>query len=153
MISFNLMKYGIKTEIKNKISNNSDSYTFFNSKSIYNQTSFKWEEKDKEFWLNGKLYDIVSIDYLGSIKCINDAQEKILFQKIDQKINDFFSNNPMGKKALQNSKTVFFPVYLPVKSISFPCCIEILTTNNFNKLNVKNEDIAQTIVTPPPRFI
>ena len=99
MISFNIMKYGLKSEFKDRISNNSKSYVIFNSESISKHATFKWEEKDKEFWLNGKLYDIVSTDNSGTIKCINDAQEKLLFQKLDQQINDFFSYNPINRIA------------------------------------------------------
>lgn len=153
MISFNIMKYGLKSEFKDRISTNSKSYVIFNSESISKHATFKWEEKDKEFWLNGKLYDIVSTDNSGRIKCINDAQEKLLFQKLDQQINDFFAYNPIGKKALSNSNSVFFAIYLPVKAISISFYFDTVSNNNFKKLYATNRVISQAIATPPPRII
>jgi len=63
VISFSIMKYSIKSEMKSKIkkSLNANEYQFFNLNKISKENSFKWEEKNKEFWYKGRIYDIVKI--------------------------------------------------------------------------------------------
>ena len=103
--------------------------------------------------MDGKLYDIVSNYCKGTIKCLNDNQEKALYQKLDQQINGFFANTPIGKKALQNINSVFFTIYLPVKAISIPYCFDFVFDNNFKSLYSRKDIIALAIDSPPPRFI
>jgi len=149
------LKYGLASDYKNKLALvfPNKLYCYFNLNAISKETSFKWEESDKEFWLDGKLYDIVSNESNGIIKCINDYQEKELYHKLDQQINGFFANTSLGKKALQNINSVFFTIYLPVKAISIPYCFDFVLDNNFKSLHSRKDIIALAIDSPPPRFI
>lgn len=155
IVSFNILKHGLASDYKNKLVQvfPNKLFCYFDFNAISQQSSFKWEETNKEFWLDGKLYDIVSNYCKGTIKCLNDNQEKALYQKLDQQINGFFANTPIGKKALQNINSVFFTIYLPVKAISIPYCFDFVFDNNFKSLYSRKDIIALAIDSPPPRFI
>ncbi len=74
--------------------------------SISELNKIEWEEKGKEFWLNGNLYDVVKkLKTAESVTfhCINDNQEKELFANLEELINrqmnsDAQSNNTSLKK-------------------------------------------------------
>ena len=155
IVSFNILKHDLESDYKNKLAQDfpNKSFSYFKFNVISQQSSFKWEESGKEFWLDGKLYDIVSNDCKGTMKCLNDDQEKALFQKLDQQINGFFANTSIGKKALQNINSVFFTIYLSVKAISIPYCFDFIIDNNFKRLHSRKVFIALAIDSPPPRFI
>jgi hypothetical protein len=148
------MKYSIKSEMKSKIkkSLNANEYQFFNFNKISKENSFKWEKKDKEFWYNGRIYDIVKIEKSSILKCIDDIQEKKLFQNLDSYVNGFFTKNPNGKKAMQSINSLFFAVFLPSKEIVIPQRYSISTTSISDKLNIRNSDRTLTVASPPPRF-
>jgi len=148
------MKYSIKSEMKSKIkkSLNANEYQFFNLNKISKENSFKWEKKDKEFWYNGRIYDIVKIEKSGILKCIDDIQEKKLFQNLDSYVNGFFTKNPNGKKAMQSINSIFFAVFLPSKEIVIPQRYCILTTSIPTDIVIFNTDRTLTVVSPPPRF-
>ena len=148
------MKYSIKSEMKTKIkkSLNANEYQFFNLNKISKENSFKWEKKDKEFWYNGRIYDIVKIEKSGVLKCIDDIQEKKLFQNLDSYVNGYFAKSPNGKKAMQSINFIFFAVFLPSKEIEIPQRYCISTTSISDKLILHNSDRTLTVVSPPPRF-
>jgi hypothetical protein len=154
IISFSIMKYSIKSEMKSKIkkSLNANEYQFFNLNKISKENSFKWEKKDKEFWYNGRIYDIVKIEKSGILKCIDDIQEKKLFQNLDSYVNGFFTKNPNGKKAMQSINSLFFAVFLPSKEIVIPQRYCILTTSIPTDIVIFNTDRTLSVVSPPPRF-
>ena len=154
VISFTIMKHSIKSEMKAKIkkSLNANEYQFFNLKKISKENSFKWEKKDKEFWYNGRIYDIVKIEKSGFLKCIDDIQEKKLFQNLDSYVNGYFAKSPNGKKAMHSINSIFFAVFLPSKEIVIPQRYCISTTSISDKLNIRNSDRTLTVVSPPPRF-
>lgn len=92
-----------------------------------NQQKLKWERAGKEFWYEGKLYDIVRTEIQGELThyyCIDDtAETQLAYQFIENikkqttdsdtegtSLNDFF------KKVL---KVYFFPPYNPCDLIVF----------------------------------
>ena len=149
------MRYSIKSEMKAKIkkSLNVNEYQFFNLNKISKENSFKWEKKDKEFWYNGRIYDIVKIEKSGILKCIDDIQEKKLFQNLDSYVNGFFTKNPNGKKAMQSINSLFFAVFLPSNEIVIPQRYCISTTSIPTDIVIFNTDRTLTVVSPPPRFL
>ncbi len=153
-IGFSIMKYSIKSEMKIKIkkSLNANEYQFFNFIIISKEKSFKWEESDKEFWYNGRIYDIVKIEKSGILKCIDDIQEKKLFQNLESYVNDFFEKNSNGKKSMQTINSLFFALFLPSKEIVIPQRYCISTTSIFDRLIIRNSDRTLSVVSPPTRF-
>jgi hypothetical protein len=153
-ISFSIMKYSIKSEMKIKIkkSLNANEYQFFNLNIISKEKSFKWEESDKEFWYNGRIYDVVKIEKSGILKCIDDIQEKKLFQNLDSYVNGYFAKSPNGKKAIHSINSIFFAVFLPSKEIVIPQRYSISTPSIYDKILLRIFDRTLTVVSPPPRF-
>ena len=141
----------MKSKIKKSL--NANEYQFFNLNKISKENSFKWEKKDKEFWYNGRIYDIVKIEKSGILKCIDDIQEKKLFQNLDSYVNGFFTKNPNGKKAMQSINSLFFAVFLPSKEIVIPQRYCILTTSIPTDIVIFNTDRTLSVVSPPPRFL
>lgn len=106
-VTFKITQRSIKKEIKRKIKNHLPEtelavFTF----SLSDLNKIDWEEKGKEFWLNGNMYDVVkkqeNADSI-SFHCINDKQEKELFANLEELINrqmnsDAQSNNTSLKK-------------------------------------------------------
>ena len=140
----------METKIKENL--NTNEYIVFNLNEISNEKTFKWEDKNKEFWYNGRIYDIVKIEKSGILKCIDDIQEKKLFQNLDSYVNGFFAKNPNGKKAIQSINSLFFALFLPSKEIVIPQRYCISTTSIYDKLIICNYDRTLTVVSPPPRF-
>jgi hypothetical protein len=105
--TFKIAQRSIKKELKRKIKNRvpeTELAVFTFSTSDLNKLD--WEEKGKEFWLNGNLYDIVKKQETAdsiTLHCINDRQEKELFANLEELINrqmnsDAQSNNTSLKK-------------------------------------------------------
>ena len=86
------------------------------------------------------------------MKCIDDIQEKKLFQNLDSYVNGYFAKSLNGKKAMQSINSIFFAVFLPSKEIVIPprYCISNLSISD--KLNIRISDRTLTVVSPPPRF-
>ncbi len=154
IISFNIMKYSIESKMKSKIKEglNDKEYSVFNFDEISKHNTFRWEEKGKEFWYDGKIYDIVKMDKSGSLKCIADTQEIKLFKNLEGYVNGFFAKNPNGKKSLQAINSLFFAVFLPSKEIAIPIRYSVSTTLIPSDIIICNTDRTLTIVAPPPRF-
>ena len=90
-----------------------------------NQHKLKWERVGKEFWYEGKLYDIVRSDIQEGVThyyCIDDTAEthlvyqfiKHLKKQTDDSDNEGMSLNDFFKKIL---KVYFLPPYYPQNPI------------------------------------
>lgn len=155
IISFNIMKYSIESKMKLRIKQNlsNEAYSIFNYNQISNHTTFKWEEKGKEFWYDGKIYDIVKRYKSGTLKCIADTQEKKIFKNLEGYVNGFFTKNPNGKKSLQTINSLFFAVFLPAKEISIPNRFCLFVSSISQKIITSNDTITLSVLSPPPRFL
>lgn len=86
---FKVKQTCIRNEIKNTIKHGLSE----NEMMCFSQHEIKhaqWNEINKEFWLNGNIYDVVKITYKNGIKfywCINDNKEKRLFATLDNIVN------------------------------------------------------------------
>lgn len=149
------MKYSIESEFKTKIKNSlsNKNCSLFNINSISNHPSFSWEEKNHEFWFQGKIYDVVSISKSGIVKCIEDAKENKLFQNLDRFVEAYYTKNWNGKKALQNINSVFFALFLPSKVIEIPHRFLINSKSKFDKITIGKPKNSIAKIAPPPRFL
>ena len=155
VLSFNIMKYSIESEFKTKIKKNlSDkNCSHFNINSISNHSTFRWEEKNHEFWYQGTIYDIVSISKSGIIKCIEDSEDNNLFKNLDQYVDGYYTKNLNGKKALQNINTLFFALFLPAKVVEIPNRFIVYNEAQFDKIDIIKPSISIAEIAPPPRFL
>lgn len=155
VLSFNIMKYSIESEFKTKIKNNlSDkNCSHFNINLISKHSTFSWEEINKEFWFQGKIYDVVSISKSGVIKCIEDSKDNKLFQNLDQYVDGYYTKNLNGKKALQNINSIFFAMFLPTNIIEIPNRFKLITKLKFDKISIGKPSNTIAKISPPPRFL
>ncbi len=106
-VTFKIAQHSVKKEIRRKIKSHLPEtelavFTF----SIADLNKLEWEEKGKEFWLNGNMYDVVKKQETAdsiTFHCINDSQEKSLFANLEELINrqmnsDAQHNNTSLKK-------------------------------------------------------
>ena len=121
-LAFRASQYSIKKETKRKIKNRIPEkeltvITFRLSEII----SINWEEKGKEFWQNGNLYDVVrTVKSDSSIHffCINDTQEKTLFANLEDAINRQMNSEAQGNNSsLKKFQTDYF--FIP-SDLQFP---------------------------------
>ncbi len=95
--------------------------------SISDLNKIEWEEKGKEFWLNGNIYDVVKKQETAdsiTFHCINDRQEKSLFANLEELINrqmnsDAQSNNTSLKKFQSDYFLICTELQFPFTEIRF----------------------------------
>lgn len=154
-VFFKIAHHKIKSEIKKELKLNLHSTELtaieFSSEEI---GSIHWLEKGKEFMYNNQMFDIVkSNKNANSITfyCINDKQEKRLFQNLEEQIlkqieqNKNSKSNSSKKGADNIIKTYFF------ETLSFSV-IPKISTAKFNPYNEQYSSVVTEITTPPPRI-
>jgi hypothetical protein len=117
-----------------------------------NKKNIEWKEEDKEFCMDGQLYDVAKIKNVNGktlIYCLNDKKETQLLQDLSNIIKEGIDQNAGNKDNkhtikfqltdyLITEKTIFVNKYLPQKHIGFKDhLLSIITEVN----------------TPPPRVI
>lgn len=87
-IAFKVSQHSVKNEVKRKIRSRIPETDLelitFNRADL---NTIVWEEEGKEFWHNGKMYDIVkslSSDKTISFYCIRDTKEESLFAFLEE---------------------------------------------------------------------
>ena len=111
-------------------------------------SSIDWEKKDREFFLKGKLYDVISIQTNNSsivIKCLPDAKE-------DSILNTHFKSLQRPEKNDQENNMV--ARLLDLKYLVPEFYLASFTNAAQRDLLVKNETIKFSIypeiISPPP---
>lgn len=154
-VFFKIAQIEIKKEIKKeiKLSLESEELTiikFLNSEI----NTLHWIEKNKEFIYHDQMFDIVkssSDSNETTFYCINDKQEKKLFQNLEEQVlkqietNKNSKSNSSKKNAENIVKTYFYEeiaILLFQKSTSYL----------FNDYNQSYTSVDVLISTPPPRF-
>lgn len=101
-IAFKVVQHQVRSEVKTAIKQTltANQLTVIEIHKT-EQNQLIWEEKNKEFYYKGELYDIVkteekteSITYY----CINDKQEEQLFEHLEEHVNNYISDNHLSNK-------------------------------------------------------
>ena len=140
----------IKEEVKQKIFSNLSNDLFFivdaNSKNIV------WEELEKEFSIDGKMYDVVKTKIINNKKyfyCLNDTKEDNLLSEYAKQINSQTENSQHKKNGKLNLK---------FQTIAFENITEFIAATYL--INIKNEFLyfeqsaistSLSLVSPPPK--
>ncbi|MBI2258097.1 MAG: hypothetical protein HYU67_04260 [Flavobacteriia bacterium] len=151
---FNFEKSNIKKQIKLYLKKGvpiNELKTFVFSKHEFNKLHFI--EKEKEFKLNGKFYDIVKKSYKNNeihLFCIDDLKESQLFNQLDLFVNNNFNHSDKNNHSVQIFNLTNSP-YLINKQTT----IKIID-NNY-EIEKKQFDYSFSIITysqkiiiPPP---
>ena len=154
-VFFKVAQHQIKSEIKKEIKLNLNQSELTTIK--FSPTEIKnihWLEKGKEFIYNNQMFDIVKRTSNGEIVtlyCINDKQEKKLFENLEEQMlkqieqNKNSKNNSSKKGGDQQIKTYFF------ETISFSI-IPKISIIKFKPYNEQYTSIVTAITTPPPQI-
>lgn len=152
---FFLVQKNIKNQMKKYIDNNSclvitDEMTIFD----FNKTNFiniKWKEKNKEFFYENELYDVIAIKKNQNknirIYCVNDEKETLL-------INDFYkqiqhNSSPISERN-QNSIMLSIDLYLfYILQLDFNINERTFLFAKYSK-NLIN--YIKDIPSPPPKY-
>jgi len=109
-----------------------------------NINKLEWEEKGKEFYLNGEMYDVAKIKHRNGktyLYCLNDKKEKELLAAYSKSIRD-----KSNKQTIKNQLSVYIVQKTEMGSLSFN--ISALNFSDFAiSLNYSDKEIAS----PPPR--
>ena len=155
-VFFKIAQIEIKREIKKemKLSLQLEELTIikFRTSDI---NSIHWIEKNKEFIYHDQMFDIVkSSSNINetTFYCINDKQEKKLFQNLEEQVlkqieNNKNSKSDSSKKNADNIvKTYFFEEF-----ISF--LFQGSSPYTYNHYSKSYTSVDVLISTPPPRFL
>ncbi|AFK05122.1 hypothetical protein Emtol_3997 [Emticicia oligotrophica DSM 17448] len=122
---------------------------------LQNLAKIEWEEDEKEFWYNGKLYDIVEIKTINKTKyyyCISDENEEQIIAQIKKLIDDNHERNPLRS----TSKLIISFLLLPaiLSYFEFPnriIFVEIILSK-FPTLNCTYSYLFAAKLFSPPKF-
>lgn len=108
--------------------------------------NIRWEEKGKEFSMNGEMFDVVRIKNVNGktiLYCLNDTQE----QEIINKYNNHTKNNSSSGKKV----SVLPVITLYLEPISQQSLVIPIPSNDFGRQYVMAfpRVIADEIATPP----
>ena len=110
-----------------------------------------WEEKNKEFSIDGVLYDVANIKQVGGktyLYCINDKKEKELLDnlvKIVRSANDNNSNKQSG-----NSIKFQFPDLIADRNEIEPSVLVPINPQHISS-NVDLVTSVKEVSSPPPK--
>lgn len=154
-VFFKMAQIEIKKEIKKelKLSVNSQDLTiitFTNSET----EAIHWVEKDKEFIHNNQMYDIVrrsSTDNETTLYCINDKQEKKLFEHLEEQVLKQIENNKNSKSdsSKKNADNIIKTYFFEELTLS---TFQKTVPYNFISYSKTYASVDVMISTPPPRF-
>jgi hypothetical protein len=80
---------------------------------VKNFDNFSWEKAGKEFYLNGKLYDVVSaqlVDGVWSCNCVLDKRENELLSAYNKLLDDKGRSKSTDTSVVQKLKAVYCAV-------------------------------------------
>lgn len=154
-VFFKVVQHQIKSEIKKEIKLNLNSSELTVIKFPLSEIrNIHWLEKGKEFSYDNQMFDVVrrtSNDGIITFYCINDKQEKKLFENLEEQILKQIEQNKNSKKnsskkgSDQQIKIYFF------EAISF-CIIPKFSAIEFNPYNEQYTSVLISIKTPPPQI-
>lgn len=154
-VFFKIAQHQIKSEIKKEIKLNLNpselTAIHFSLSEIEN---IHWLKKGKEFIYNNQMFDIVkrtSDDGIVTFYCINDKQEKKLFENLEEQIlkqieqNKNSKSNSSKKGGDHQIKTSFF------ETVSFSIVPQV-SIIKFTPYNEQYTSVVTSITTPPPQI-
>lgn len=86
-----------------------------------NQEKLKWEKQNKEFWFDGKLYDILSVEEKSDSKyyyCLSDEKEQNIISQIQNLTINLNSHLPLNNTSKNLISLILQPTIL-FESYSF----------------------------------
>ena len=115
-----------------------------------NQQDIEWEEKDKEFYLHGQLYDVAKKEIVNGktiLYCLNDKKEEQLLNDLAKTIKANADNNSANKDGKQTIKLQLSDfTILTTNSLSN----NLFVVQQYPELTVSIYTVIKKVITPPP---
>lgn len=114
-------------------------------------TKIVWEEKNKEFSLDGVMYDVASIKKLDGktyLYCINDKKEKELLDNLVKAVRSANDNN--NNRQSGNSIKIQFPDLIADKNETEPSVL-VSINPRYISFNVDLVTSVKEVSFPPPK--
>lgn len=109
----------------------------------------EWEEKGKEFYLDGNLYDVAKIKHVNGqtwLYCLNDKREKELVKEFANTVHGNHGTGKSEKQTIKNQVSVYIVYKTEIESLSF-----IIPSPQFSNLAVSFKSLGKEIAAPPPK--
>lgn len=147
-VAFQVERYTVRQEIKHRIKQGVPTEELTIISDDATNSRLNWVKPNKEFRINGKMYDVVSKRVEGNTvyySCINDTQEDKLFENLDKQVDNAL--NDSGKKNTKNNLKDYIPAerFTP-KQVGLSFTSTIYTPDHYQSPNLE-------LVTPPPPFL
>lgn len=114
-------------------------------------TKIVWEEKNKEFSIDGVMYDVASIkktDGKTYLYCINDKKEKELLDNLVKAVRSANDNN--SNRQSGNSIKIQFPDLIADKNETEPSAL-VSINPQYISFNVDLVTSVKEVSSPPPK--
>lgn len=109
----------------------------------------EWEEEDKEFSLNGQMYDVAKKEVVNGktiLYCLNDKKEEELLNNLTKTIKDS-TDNSSGKDGKHNLKFQFADFTILTASTLTDQSFAI---NEYPEFTASIYKVVKKVITPPP---
>ncbi len=150
-VQLKVVKREIKRSIKNKVPLQHLTKIVIHKN---NQDLLNWKD-DHEFKMGQEMFDIVYFIKKADTTiyfCINDKQEKKLFENLEKNFSLLFAGNKNNKNSSQILiKALSFKYTLPSNGVSHFNNYKISHYPNFNIISLN--DITLQQLTPPPQIL
>ena len=120
-----------------------------------NLEKIEWERAEKEFWFQGKMYDIVRSETKNGEQifyCLSDEKETEIEAQIEKLGDDFTNNSPSRSTNFQLLNLLFQQFILPQKFNFSTIFLQDFSVENFQKIKIFYLPISLDILIPPPKF-
>lgn len=131
-IAFKIKQYEVRREIKARIKSSvpQSELTVIRIESG-KENKLQWIKENKEFRYNGNMYDVVRKEMAaGAViyHCINDVQEKQLFNDLNEHVSNHMNDQPVNEKNTIKTvtkdyfseKIILLPVHGHISFIRYP---------------------------------
>lgn len=146
-LNYTLEQHSIRHAIKHRLKENIPiSQLTLITISERNCKQIRWVEKNKEFWYDGNMYDVVKIKKKINATCyycINDTREKKLMVNLDKLVREQTSDS--RSTTIQKK---------PVNDYLLPIGVSLffnMTIIRYCEYSPALQSIDKEILTPPPR--
>ncbi|MEI7594192.1 MAG: hypothetical protein WCK02_00475 [Bacteroidota bacterium] len=154
-VVFKMQQFAIYREVKRLVKTNVEESKLAHFE--FSEKQFKqldWEKPDKEFKLNGNMYDVIKKKITNGkiqLACIHDTQEEALIESYLDANNHQLNPNKNKTKNIKNISSRISPFLITEKII-----IQKSIANTFKCKVIHNQlyvNVFLTINSPPPEFL
>lgn len=119
------------------------------------ESSFKWERENKEFWYNNKMYDLIRTEKHKNYTiyyCLKDEKETNLFHEFFQIIKQQSDDK---SSPLANAAKLLFKIFSGaiLDQLLYGFSVQVSETPFYNFLQLNYSCMFQRVEIPPPEFI